>query len=446
MNPRGPLSERSEVPARVGNTVSSLSGGLWELVFSRENLEAALRRVEANRGAPGADGLRTEELRSWCSGHWAGVRESLDAGTYRPQPVRQVMIPKPDGRMRKLGVPTVLDRLIQQAIAQVLVPVFDPGFVPVSYGFRPGKSAHDAVRVAQTVIGQGYRWVIEVDLDAFFDRVNHDSLMARVARKVKDKRLLGLVRRFLEAGIMADGVRQPTSEGTPQGSPLSPLLSNIMLDDFDQEFWRRGHRFVRYADDIRVFVKSERAAERVLRQAVGLLEGKLRLKVNQEKSKINTAAVATLLGYGFYFTAKGVKLRADPKALKRAKARIKQLTSRKWSISMGERIAVLNRFVRGWMGYFRLADTPRKFADLDEWFRRRMRQIRWKEWKRPRTRVANLRKLGIRPGLAYQWGMTSKAYWRVAGSAILQRALPNEHWRTLGLMFLHDVWRRYRTT
>lgn len=446
VNPRGPLSERSEVPARVGNTVSSLSGGLWELVFSRENLEAALRRVEANRGAPGADGLRTEELRSWCSGHWAGVRESLDAGTYRPQPVRQVMIPKPDGRMRKLGVPTVLDRLIQQAIAQVLVPVFDPGFVPVSYGFRPGKSAHDAVRVAQTVIGQGYRWVIEVDLDAFFDRVNHDSLMARVARKVKDKRLLGLVRRFLEAGIMADGVRQPTSEGTPQGSPLSPLLSNIMLDDFDQEFWRRGHRFVRYADDIRVFVKSERAAERVLRQAVGLLEGKLRLKVNQEKSKINTAAVATLLGYGFYFTAKGVKLRADPKALKRAKARIKQLTSRKWSISMGERIAVLNRFVRGWMGYFRLADTPRKFADLDEWFRRRMRQIRWKEWKRPRTRVANLRKLGIRPGLAYQWGMTSKAYWRVAGSAILQRALPNEHWRTLGLMFLHDVWRRYRTT
>lgn len=356
------------------------------------------------------------------------------------------MIPKPDGRMRKLGVPTVLDRLIQQAIAQVLVPVFDPGFVPVSYGFRPGTSAHDAVRVAQTVIGQGYRWVIEVDLDAFFDRVNHDVLMARVARKVKDKRLLGLIRRYLEAGIMADGVKQPTSEGTPQGSPLSPLLSNIMLDDFDQEFWRRGHRFVRYADDIRVFVKSRRAAQRVLGQAVGLLEGRLKLKVNQEKSKINPASVATLLGYGFYFTTDGVKLRVDPKALSRAKARIKQLTSRKWSISMGNRITKLNRFVRGWMAYFRLADTPGKFAELDEWFRRRMRQIRWKEWKKPRTRVANLRKLGIRPNLAWQWGMTSKAYWRVAGSAILQRALPNEHWHTIGLLFLHDAWGRYRTT
>lgn len=446
MNPRGPLAERSDVPARAGNTVSSLAEDLWGLVFSRENLEAALRRVEANRGAPGVDGLRTDQLRSWCSEHWVGVRGSLDAGTYLPQPVRQVMIPKPDGRMRKLGVPTVLDRLIQQAIAQVLVSVFDPGFVPVSYGFRPGKSAHDAVRVAQTVIGQGYRWVIEVDLDAFFDRVNHDVLMARVARKVKDKRLLGLVRRYLEAGIMADGVKQPTSEGTPQGSPLSPLLSNIMLDDFDQEFWRRGHRFVRYADDIRVLVKSERAAQRVLGQATGLLEGKLKLKVNQEKSKINPATVATLLGYGFYFTTDGVKLRVDPKALKRAKGRIKQLTSRRWSISMGHRIAKLNRFVRGWMAYFRLADTPRKFAELDEWFRRRMRQIRWKEWKKPRTRVANLRKLGIRPNLAWQWGMTSKAYWRVAGSAILHRALPNEHWRTLGLTLLHDAWGRYRTT
>jgi len=446
VNPRGPLAERSEVPARAGKTVSSATGDLWGMVFSRENLEAALRRVEANRGAPGADGLRTDELRSWCFGHWAGIREQLDAGTYRPQPVRQVMIPKPDGRMRKLGVPTVLDRLIQQAIAQVLVPVFDPGFVPVSYGFRPGKSAHDAVRVAQTVIGQGYRWVIEVDLDAFFDRVNHDVLMARVARKVKDKRLLGLLRRYLEAGIMADGVKQPTVEGTPQGSPLSPLLSNIMLDDFDQEFWERGHRFVRYADDIRVFVRSERAAQRVLGQATGLLEGTLKLKVNQEKSKINTATVATLLGYGFYFTADGVKLRVDPKALKRAKARIKQLTSRKWSISMGARITVLNRYIRGWMAYFRLADTPRKFAELDEWFRRRMRQIRWKEWKKPRTRVANLRKLGIKPDLAWQWGMTSKAYWRVAGTAILHRALPNEHWRTLGLVFLHDAWRRYRTT
>lgn len=446
MNPKGPLPERSDVPARAGNTVSGGGQDLWELVFSRENLLAALRRVEVNAGAPGADGLRTDELRSWLLGHWAGIRGQLDAGTYRPQPVRQVMIPKPDGGERKLGVPAVLDRLVQQAIAQVLVPVFDPGFVPVSYGFRPNKSAHDAVRVARTVIGQGYRWVIEVDLDAFFDRVNHDALMARVARKVKDKRLLALIRRYLEAGIMADGVKQPTEEGTPQGSPLSPLLSNIMLDDFDQMMWSRGHRFVRYADDVRVFVRSKRAAERVLDQCTKHLETDLKLRVNREKSRISPAGVATLLGYGFFFTASGVKLRVAPKSLKRAKARIKQLTSRKWSISMGERITLLNRYIRGWMGYFRLADTPRKFADLDEWFRRRMRQIRWKEWKKPRTRAANLRKLGIPARKAWEWGMTSKAYWRTARSPILQRALPNEYWETLGLVFLHDAWRRYRTT
>lgn len=446
MNPGDSRAQRNDVPARAGNTVSGHPGDLWELVFSRENLLAALRRVEANAGAPGADGTRTEELRSWLLGHWAGIREQLDAGTYRPQPVRQVMIPKPDGGQRKLGVPAVLDRLVQQAIAQVLVPVFDPGFVPVSYGFRPKKSAHDAVRVARTVVGQGYRWVIEVDLDAFFDRVNHDALMARVARKVRDKRLLGLVRRYLEAGIMADGVRQPTAEGTPQGSPLSPLLSNIMLDDFDQLMWSRGHRFVRYADDIRVFVRSKRAAERVLDQCTKSLEQGLKLKVNREKSRISPAGVATLLGYGFYYTASGVKLRVASKALKRAKARLKQLTSRKWSISMGERITLLNRYVRGWMGYFRLADTPRKFADLDEWFRRRMRQIRWKEWKRPGTRVAKLRKLGISRQKAWEWGMTSKAYWRIAKSPILSRALPNEYWETLGLVFLHHAWRRYRTT
>jgi RNA-directed DNA polymerase len=446
VNPKGPLPERSDVPARAGEAVSGAAGDLWELVFSRENLLAALRRVESNAGAPGADGLRTDELRSWCLGHWTGIREQLDAGAYRPLPVRQVMIPKPDGGQRKLGVPAVLDRLIQQAIAQVLVPVFDPGFVPVSYGFRPDKSAHNAVRVARTVIEQGYRWVIEVDLDAFFDRVNHDALMARVARKVKDRRLLGLIRRYLEAGIMADGVKQPTAEGTPQGSPLSPLLSNIMLDDFDQEFWKRGHRFVRYADDIRVFVRSKRAAERVLGQATGLLEDRLKLKVNREKSRISPASAAALLGFAFFFTKSGVKLRVAPKALQRAKTRIRQLTSRKWSITMGERIIRLNRYVRGWMGYFRLADTPRRFADLDEWYRRRMRQIRWKEWKKPRTRVANLRKLGIRPDLAWQWGMTSRAYWRTAGSPILQRALPNEYWHTLGLVFLHDAWCRYRTT
>lgn len=443
MNPGWPLSVRSEDPAGIGENIRDTSD-LWEAVFSRQNLMIALKRVERNRGAAGADGLGAEELRAWCLGHWTETREALDAGTYAPGPVRQVMIPKPDGGERKLGVPSVLDRLIQQAVAQVLSPVFDPGFVPVSYGFRPGRSAHDAVKVARTVISQGYRWVVEVDLDAFFDRVNHDVLMARVARKVKDKRLLKLIRRYLEAGIMADGVRQPTVEGTPQGSPLSPLLSNIMLDDFDQEFWGRGHRFVRYADDIRVFVKSRRAAERVLDRATKVLETGLKLRVNREKSTINPASVATLLGFGFYFVKGGVKIRIAPKAFKRMKDRIRELTSRKWSVSMEYRIQQLNRYVRGWMGYFRLSQTPRKFSDLDEWFRRRMRQIRWKEWKRPRTRVAKLRKLGIRPNQAYQWGMTSRAYWRIAGSPILQRALPNQHWVEEGLLLFHTVWDRFQ--
>ncbi|WP_237562214.1 reverse transcriptase domain-containing protein [Glutamicibacter soli] len=272
-------------------------------------------------------------------------------------------------------------------------------------GFRPGKSAHQAVVVARTVIEQGYRWVVEVDLDAFFDRVNHDVLMSRVARKVKDRRVLKLIRKYLTAGIMAQGVRRETVEGSPQGSPLSPLLSNIMLDDFDQEFWSRGHRFVRYADDIRVFVRSKRAAERVLAQATKVLEQRLKLRVNRQKSVINPASVATLLGFGFYFVKGGqVRVRVASKAWKRMKRRIRDLTSRRWSVSMDYRIGELNKYVRGWMGYFRLAMTNRRFSDLDEWFRRRLRQIRWKEWKRPRTRVANLRRLGIAGQKAYEWG------------------------------------------
>lgn len=443
MNPGVSLSVRSDETAGIGDDVRDQQD-LWEKIFSRENLMVALKRVERNRGAAGVDGLGAEELRAWCLEHWVQTREALNAGTYAPLPVRQVMIPKPDGGERMLGVPSVLDRLIQQAIAQVLSPVFDPGFVPVSYGFRPGRSAHDAVKVAQTVISQGYRWVVEVDLDAFFDRVNHDVLMARVARKVKDARVLKLVRRYLEAGIMANGVRRATTEGTPQGSPLSPLLSNIMLDDFDQVFWGRGHRFVRYADDIRVFVKSKRAAQRVLVQASKVLESDLRLRVNREKSVINPASVATLLGFGFYFTKAGVKIKIAAKAFTRMKQRIKKLTSRKWSVSMEYRIEQLNRYVRGWMGYFRLSQTPKKFAETDKWFRRRMRQVLWKQWKKPRTRVANLRRLGIRPDLAYQWGMSSRAYWRIAGSPVLQRALPNQYWVDVDLILFRDAWDRFQ--
>ncbi|XBH22247.1 group II intron reverse transcriptase/maturase [Jonesiaceae bacterium BS-20] len=441
------LLVRSGESAAGGDDIWNQQDDLWERVFSQSNLLVALKRVERNKGAAGVDGLQTHELRDWLTDHWGSTRVALDAGTYAPLPVRQVMIPKPDGGQRMLGVPSVVDRLIQQAIAQVLSPVFEPGFVPVSYGFRPGKSAHDAVKVAQLVISQGYRWVVEVDLDAFFDRVNHDVLMSRVARKVKDKRVLKLVRRYLEAGIMTQGVRRETAEGTPQGSPLSPLLSNIILDDFDQEFWSRRHRFVRYADDLRIFVRSKRAAIRVLEQATKVLEGRLLLRVNRQKSTINPAKVATLLGFGFYFAKGGVvKVRIAPKAFTRMKERIRELTSRKWSISMEYRIQKLNRYIRGWMGYFRLSQTPGKFTYLDQWFRRRMRQIRWKEWKNPRTRVANLRRLGIASGKAYEWGMTSRAYWRIAKSPILSRALPNEYWADQGLLSFRHAWDRFQTT
>ena len=446
MHPLSTALERSGRSARTEEVVHRDRDGLWQQVLSPANLMAALNRVEANRGAPGADGMTTEALRPWLREHWGRVREDLDQGVFRPQPVRRVAIPKPGGGSRMLGVPRVLDRFLQQAMAQVLVPVFDPGFSGSSFGFRPGRNAHQAVRVARRAIEDGCHWVVDLDLDRFFDRVQHDALMARVAGKVEDRRVLRLIRRFLEAGIMDGGIVSASIEGTPQGSPLSPILSNIMLDDLDRELWRRGLRFARYADDIRIFVRSKRAASRVMASITQVIEERLHLVVNREKSKVVPASIMTMLGFGFYFARGGkVRIRADPKAIARLKMRIKQLTSRRWSIAMDERIIQINRYVVGWMGYFRLADTPRVFRGLDEWFRRRMRQIRWKEWKRPKTRLVNLLRLGIPRQTAYEWSNSSKGYWRIAGSAILQRALPNSYWDDQGLKLLNPTWQRLRS-
>lgn len=444
MKPEDVRPERSDGPAPDDTAAHLARAGLWEAVFSRENLARALRRVEQNAGAAGIDGMAAGELRPWLDRHWPEIRAALDAGAYRPRPVRRVMIPKPVGGRRPLGVPTVLDRLIQQAVLQVLEPVFEPHFSDHSFGFRPGRSAHQAVERARQFIVDGAAWVVDVDLDAFFDRVRHDALMARIARRVDDKRVLKLVRRFLEAGVMADGAWQASEQGTPQGSPLSPLLGNVMLDDLDQELGQRGHRFVRYADDVMVYVQSERAGERVLESITQFVEQRLKLRVNRDKSTVGRAWRRTFLGFGFLRRGGEVKVRVDPKARQRAKDRLRKLTARSWGVSMRRRITEINRFTVGWTAYFALADTPRPFEDLDEWLRRRLRQVRWKEWKRCSTKRRNLIALGIPERPAREWSATRKGSWRLAGSAPLQRALPKRYWTDVGLHGFTNPYRRFR--
>lgn len=445
MKPEDRRSERSGGPAR-GDTAAhpARAVGLWEQMLSRDNLARALRRVEQNAGAAGIDGMSTSELRPWLHCHWPEVRSQLDAGTFRPQPVRRVTIPKPGGGQRMLGVPTVLDRLVQQAVLQVLEPVFEPHFSDHSFGFRPGRSAHQAVERACQFIADDAVWAVDIDLEAFFDRVQHDALMARLARRVDDKQVLRLIRRFLAAGVMADGAWTASEEGTPQGSPLSPLLGNVMLDDLDRELERRGHRFVRYADDVMVYVQSERAGQRVIKSITEFVEQRLRLRVNRDKSRVDRATRRPFLGFGFMVRDGKVKVRVDPKARQRAKDRLRKLTARTWAVPMGRRIDAINRFTVGWAAYYRLAETPRPFRDLDEWLRRRLRQVRWKEWKVASARRRNLVALGIPPDKAREWAGSGKGPWRIAGSAPLQRALPNAYWHGLGLQGFTGPYRRFR--
>jgi group II intron reverse transcriptase/maturase len=441
------LVQRAEQFSAGDEEMSSAEGEeLWAQVWERKNLIAALKRVEQNGGAPGIDGMTVQELRPHLKAYWLEHRAQLDAGTYKPQPVRRVEIPKPDGGVRLLGIPTVLDRFIQQALLQALTRLFEPHFSTHSYGFRPKRNAHQAVKAAQAYVAEGYTWVVDLDLEKFFDRVNHDMLMARVARRVKDKRVLKLIRRYLESGVMVNGVVVSSEEGTPQGGSLSPLLANILLDDLDKELERRGHRFVRYADDCNIYVKSQRAGERVLASVRQFVEQKLKLKVNETKSKVDRTAKRKILGFRIFRRKGELLIGIAPKALHRCHERLRALTRRTRGGTLGDILQAVSAHLRGWTGYFRLADTPTPFQELDEWLRRRLRQLVWKRWKTPRTRQRNLVALGLPSRVAHEASGSGKGYWRLAASPPVQQALNNAYWRAQGLLNAKEQYHQLRVT
>jgi RNA-directed DNA polymerase len=403
-----------------------------EEVCERENCKQALARVKANKGSARVDGMTVHELPEFLKQHWPAIREQLWNGTYKPQPVKRVEIPKPDGGRRKLGIPTVLDRFIQQAAMQVLQRRWDRTFSDHSYGFRPGRSAHQAVEAAQQYMAAGNRWVVDLDLEKFFDRVNHDKLMAKIAQRISDKRMLKLIRAFLEAGVMEGGLVSPVDEGTPQGGPLSPLLSNIVLDQLDQELERRGHKFARYADDCNIYVRSRRAGERVMESVTQFITVKLKLRVNREKSAVARPWERKFLG--FSFTNAGIpKRRIAPKAVDRFKERVRELTRRTRGVSIERMAEQLTAYLRGWIGYFGRCQTPSVLQGLEEWIRRRLRSAIWKQWKRGTVRFAELTLRGVGRDLATQTAGSAHGPWRLACSPALNLALPNAYFDSLGI-------------
>jgi len=429
------ISATSESPARM-ETMCQDTSHLMEGVLERENMVQAYKRVVSNHGSSGIDGVSVEELSAYIRGHWTSIREALLEGTYKPQPVRRVEIPKPDGKgVRKLGIPTVLDRMIQQAILQILNPIFDTGFSESSYGFRVGRSAHQAIAQAQAYVKEGKTWVVDIDLEKFFDRVNHDMLMARVARKVKDKRLLKLIRGFLNAGVMENGLVCPTKEGTPQGGPLSPLLSNIVLDDLDKELERRGLSFCRYADDCNIYVGSKRAGDRVKRSITQFITTKLKLKVNEDKSAVDKPGKRKFLGYTI-MGGKECGLKPAAQSIERLKAKVKAVCKKGRGRAVRRVVEELNRILRGWANYFKLSSVKGIFESLDQWIRRKLRCILWRQWKRPWTRYRNLVKLGLDVDRAALSAWNGRGAWWNAGASHLNQAVPISFFERLGLLSL----------
>ena len=435
-NPTGGVGRDRFFDLRRAAMQPALREDLLERVLDSANVQRAWKQVKANGGAAGVDGLTIEAFPAFARTQWPTIRQALRDGTYQPAPVRRHVIAKPGGGERLLGIPRILDRVIQQAIAQVLTPIFDPAFSRSSFGFRPGRSAHGAVKQVHGYIEAGYRYCVDVDLARFFDTVDHDVVMARLAENVSDKRLLRLIGRYLRAGVVVEGTIQPTRKGVPQGSPLSPVLSNIVLDVLDKELERRGHRFARYADDVVILVKSQRAGKRVMQSITRFLERKLKLKVNRQKSQVVPANAVEFLGFVF----RRGKIRWSQQSVERFKAKVRRLTSRTWGISMQKRLAILSSYLRGWINYYGLSNYYRPLPELDRWIRRRVRMCYWKQWGRARRRIAMLIKLGVSRRNAIITGRSRRGSWTMARTPVTQQAMSNPWLKAQGLVSVRELW------